>query len=360
MKTKVIIISPSLNPLHNVSGISSITEFIIKNNYQYEYIHFELGRKDNERKNFLRIICILKSLIAWLKLLIQNKNVIVHYNFPLSKASILRDPIFILAAYYLNKRMIIHIHGGVFLSSNNIPKYLKCILNKIFSLRVPFIVLSSLEKEKLQKKFNCKNIFILPNCIDLKDAANFKRNVNYHKTLTIGYLGRIAKSKGMDFLLQACIDLKKKNIPFFLHLAGQEEVKDQYLPLFKSYLQENFTYKGVIFNESKNTFLQEIDIFILPSFFEGLPMSLIECMSYGVVPITTNVGSISEIVQNNINGLFIKVKDSTSITDQISKLYSDRTLLNYLSTNAKNYIFRHFNQENYIKALNNIYSKSYE
>ena len=57
--------SPSLDPKQNVSGISSVTQFIISNNPDCHYIHFELGRKDNESGGLSRVKVIMKSLILW-------------------------------------------------------------------------------------------------------------------------------------------------------------------------------------------------------------------------------------------------------------------------------------------------------
>lgn len=355
----VIIVSPSLNPKENVSGISSVTQFIISNNKDVNYIHFLLGRKDNEKGGLFRLSSIFKSIIKWNRLLSLNKNAIIHYNFPLSKASIIRDPIFILIALIKKRKILIHLHGGLFLTATKIPFLYKTILNYVFSFNIPLIVLSNKEKELVKIKFNCKNTVVLPNCIELNDAFKFQKETNLNNKLTLGYLGRIVNTKGMEYLLEACVELKRMNIPFVLRIAGKEDKQGEFIPKFNNLLGEDFIYEGVVYDDNKLSFIKGLDIFILPSFFEGLPMSLIECMSYGVVPITTNVGSISEIVQNNFNGLFIDVKDSTSIINQISKLHSNRTLLNYLSTNARSYVFRHFNQENYIKTLNNLYSKSY-
>lgn len=95
----------------------------------------------------------------------------------------------------------------------------------------------------------------------------------------------------------------------------------------------------------------------MPTYFEGLPMSLLECMSYGVVPVMTPVGSIPEVVVDGNNGLFIKVKDTDSIVDAISKINSDRNLLNRLSVNARNTIFSKFSTLQYISQLNHIYQE---
>ena len=88
MKTKIIIVSPSLDPKQNVSGISSVTQFIISNNPDCHYIHFELGRKDNESGGLSRVKVIMKSLILWNRILNSYPEALVHYNFPLSKMSI--------------------------------------------------------------------------------------------------------------------------------------------------------------------------------------------------------------------------------------------------------------------------------
>lgn len=354
---EIIITSPSLNPKQNVSGISSVTQFIIQNNKIINYIHFELGKKDNERGGVYRIGAILKCMFLWWETLSKYPQAIIHYNFPLSKASILRDPLFIGIARIRKRKMVIHLHGGNFLTAPHIPFYLNILLKKVFALSIPFIVLSEVEKKLIQERFNVADINVLPNCIDLKGAEGFKREPNMHNTLTIGYLGRIAETKGMDYLLNACIQMKKKGIPFFLKIAGKEEVKDKYIPTFQKELGDHFIYEGVVFGETKNKFLKSLDVFVLPSFFEGLPISLIECMSFGVVPVTTRVGSIKEIIKDEINGLFIDVKNSTSIVKQISNLNQNRTLLYKLSIKAHDHIKSNFNSSVYIKKLNHIYSK---
>ncbi len=355
---KIIITSPSLDLNQNVSGISSVTRFIIQNNTQAEYIHFELGRKDNERGGIHRMVAIGKAILRWRKLLTQYPDAIVHYNFPLSKASILRDPLFIGIARMKGNRMIIHLHGGNFLTATRIPKYLHTILRKVFSLSVPFIVLSDLEKKLVQEKFGCKQVEVLPNCVDLEEATHFERKTNKEHPLTIGYLGRIAETKGMDYLLEACSRMKANGKRFLLKIAGKEEAQGQYLPLFAEKLGKQFEYAGVVSGESKSQYLKSLDVFVLPSFFEGLPMSLIECMSFGIVPVTTPVGSIGEIVREEENGLFIKVKDCDSITHQIDRLNNDRDLLEQLSIKARNYIFSHFSTDMYINRLNKTYADS--
>lgn len=353
---KSIIVSPSLDPSQNVSGISAVTQFIISNNSHVNYIHFELGKKDKEKGGIFRIKSIINGLFKWNDLLEDNPNTIIHYNFPLSKPSILRDPMFMYIAQKRKMKMVVHIHGGNFLTASHTPNYLRWILKRIFSLPCPFIVLSDLEKNLILKKYKCKDIHVLPNCVDLKEASQYtKPTKRISEPLVMGYLGRIAETKGMSFLLEACKELKNRNIPFILRIAGKEEIENQYLPLFEKELGQQFIYDGIVFGESKDDFLKQLDIFMLPSYFEGLPMSLLECMSFGVVPITTNVGSISEVVHNNKNGVFIQIKNTVDIVEQFIRFNENRKLLQTLSQTAKNTIFKLFSPSVYINKLNYLY-----
>lgn len=355
-KKIVLIVSPSLDATKNVSGISAVTQFIISNNAECNYVHFELGRRDKERMGLFRLCSLIKSYGKWRRLMKKNTEVVVHYNFPLSMASIIRDPLFMYEALRRGHHMLVHIHGGVFLTHyEKAPWFIRWILRRVFAWPVVFAVLGESEKGIVEDKFNAKRVTVLPNCVDMSDATAYRRTVNREKPLVLGYIGRIAETKGMDYLLQACVQLKRRGVPFIMKLAGTEEVKDQFLPMFDSYLGNRFTYSGVVSGEKKNEFLRSLDVFVLPSFFEGLPMSLLECMSYGAVPVTTNVGSIGEVILNEKNGLIIKDHDAESIVEAVMRLDSDRYLLEQLGRGARETIFERFNPQTYISELNRLY-----
>lgn len=354
---RIIITSPSLDPTKNVSGLSSVTRFIIENNPHQDYVHFELGRKDGEKGGIHRVNSVIGRFKDWKRLLKTYPDALVHYNFPLEKPSIIRDTPFMRAALKNGNRMVIHIHGGVYLTSESIPFPFRQMLKYVFSWNVPFIALSETEAEALRKRFQAKHVVSLPNCVDLKDSLTFQRKYKDASTpLTLGYLGRIAKTKGMDYLLLACCMLKERHIPFCLKIAGAEEQEGQYLPQFRNQLGNMFVYAGIVSGESKKAFQQSLDVLAMPTFFEGLPMSLLECMSYGVVPVITPVGSIPTVVTEGQNGMLVKVKDAQSIADAITYLHTHRDRLEQMSQSARSYIYEHFDVDSYIDKLNNIYT----
>ena len=355
----IIITSPSLDPRQNVSGISSVTKFIIDNNPKHQYIHFELGKKDKEKGGVRRVLALWRRYGAWKRLLSEEPEAWVHYNFPLSKASLLRDPWFLRYALRQGRKVVVHVHGGQFLTAPKIPFYLRRIMRWVFRQDVPFIVLSELERDILTQRFGVKRVFSLPNCVDLRDARAFAeagRGRDESHPLRIGYLGRIEPNKGMTELLSAARRLKEAGCPFQLVLAGKEQTEGEYLPRFERELTTHFHYAGLVAGMTKCDFLRSLDAFILPPYFEGLPMSLLECMSYGVAPIVTPVGSIPQVVRDGVNGLMIKDHDVDSIVEAVLRLDGDRRLLRTLGDAARQTIFERFSPQQYVEKLNHIYA----
>ena len=353
---KVIINSPSLDPKVNVSGISSVTQFIISNNKEVDYIHFEVGRKDAESQGALsRITRIIRNKKEWEQLLKQNKEAIVHYNIPLMKAAIVRDYMLIKIAHDLGMHIVLHIHGGNYIKERNRPWFIKKLLERIFAWAKHVIVLGDEEKNILEEDFKLKNVISLPNCIDLTEAKEFKRDISCKETLDILYIGRIEPNKGIDYTFEACKALKNDGVKFHLHFAGKEEVEGQYIPKFKEEFGKNFTFHGVVSGDKKTDVLKKCDIFLLPSFYEGLPMSLLETMSFGQVPVVTPVGSIPTVVTDNTNGIFINIKNTKDIVDAIKRLTTNRNFYTSLSQKARETIITKFDDREYIKQLNNLY-----
>ena len=353
---KVIINSPSLDPNVNVSGISSVTQFIISNNKEVDYIHFEIGRKDAESQSTLsRIKRILRNKKEWELVLKQNQNAVIHYNIPLMKAAIIRDYMLIRIAHKLGMPIVLHIHGGNYIKERNRPWYIKRLLNKIFSWGKSIIILGEEEKKILEEDFNLKNVISLPNCIDLTEAKKFNRCVAEKEALDILYIGRIEPNKGIDYIFEACNVLKNDCMKFHLHFAGKEETEGLYIPKFKEEFGEDFTFHGIVSGKKKTEVLKKCDIFLLPSFYEGLPMSLLETMSFGQVPVVTPVGSIPTVVTDNVNGCFIRVKNTEDIVNVVKKLITDRKFYSTLWGNAQQTILNKFDDCKYIKELNKMY-----
>lgn len=351
----IIITAPSLDPTKNVSGVSSVVQFIIQNNDENRYLHFLLGKSDDERGWLKRVSRTWRAYSEWKAFLGREPEAVIHYSFPLSAPSILRDPFFMSYARRRGRKMVVHIHGGVFLTARKIPFILERVMRWVFSWDVTFIVLSEGERRILEERFGAKSVVVLPNCPEIPATPCERVTDDGERTLTMGYLGRIEPNKGMRELLDACIEMKRRGIRFKLRFAGKEQRVDEFLPEYKACLGEMFEYVGLVSGNSKDAFLRSLDVFVMPTYFEGLPVSLLECMGYGVVPVVTPVGSIPDVVTDNANGLFVKVKDVDSLVNAVTAINNDRKLLRRLSNNARKTISERFSVQRYVDNLNKIY-----
>ena len=353
---KVIINSPSLDPQVNVSGISSITQFIISNNKEVDYIHFEVGKRDAESGGTLnRLRRIWHNRLGWKRLLHLHPDAVIHYNMPLMGAAVIRDYLLLHVAHKLGNPIVLHVHGGNYMKERQRPWIIQRLIETVFSWAKHIIVLSEEEKQIVDEDFNVDNVHSLPNCIDLAEARDYKRKFEAEHTLSILYLGRIEKNKGIDYILEAAKKLKGDKVPFTLHFAGKEETEGEYIPRFQAELGVSFVYHGVVFGKVKSDLLKQCDVFLLPSFYEGLPMSLLETMSYGMVPVVTSVGSIPTVVSDKVNGIYVGVRNSDDIVSSIHHLCTDKALLSRLSLEAQNTIVSLFDDKVYIAKLNSLY-----
>ena len=98
--------------------------------------------------------------------------------------------------------------------------------------------------------------------------------------------------------------------------------------------------------------LKQCDLFILPSYYEGLPMALLEAMSFGLVPVVTSVGSIPMVITHGFNGFFVPLKESAGIVDSIIQLAEDPDMFRTMSKNAQGTIFEMFDDELAKKNIN--------
>ncbi len=353
---KILITSPSLNSDQNISGISSVVKFIIDTNNKLQYIHFELGRRDDEKRNAARLIRIMLSYFRWFGMLTSSKDIMVHFNIAMCRLSIIRDFPLILMARILRKRMIIHLHGGDYLMQKKQPRWMEFLWNISLKGKNPVIVLSSPEEAILRKRIEGRRIHTLPNCISLKEACSFNRNYSGDGTIMLLFLGRISVDKGIEFIYRALKSLKMKNVKFKFILAGRGPDETDYARRFNELLGDDFEFNGVVTGNQKTEVLKKCNVFILPSFYEGLPVALLESMSFGLVPVTTNVGSIDQVVTDGVNGMFVRSHSSLDIESAIEKLSKEKEFRHELSRNAKQFIFNKFDPSAYVNKLNEIYN----
>ena len=354
-KVHVIITSPSLNPDRNISGISAVVAFILSNNAACRYMHFTLGKADRETRGISWFLNLIKQYLKWAFVISTRPHSIVHFNIGMDRRGIIRDYPLILVARLFRHRIIVHIHGGEFLTGCRMPGWVER-LSKIVLAKGPIIVLSEKERAAIGRIVPNTRILVLPNCIDLGEAQRFERRFFGDAGLTILFLSRIAESKGLQAIYQALTASHASGIKFRFVMAGAGPDEDSYVRQFRELLGSDFHFAGPVTGCAKTSLLKSCDVFLLPSLYEGLPMALLEGMAFGLVPITTSVGSISDIVRDGDNGIIVDRNAPGEIASAIKRLSFDREYMGALGRRARQSIFEFCNAQEYISHLNAVYS----
>lgn len=215
-----------------------------------------------------------------------------------------------------------------------------------------FISLSGMELAQ-RRGINLKQdkSFVIYMGVDLPVLEN-DFTVEQRRTPIIFCPANLIPVKGHRYLFEALAILKNKNIPVCLWIAGDGPLRTELENQVKI-LDIKVKFLGQLSHSSLlNLYKQkEIDIVVLPSIdlgnglHEGIPVSLMEAMSYRIPVISTQTGGIPELLRDNA-GLLVRPKDPEALADAIMQLIQNSELSNKLKILGRNQIKKNFNAKN--------------
>lgn len=151
-----------------------------------------------------------------------------------------------------------------------------------------------------------------------------KESYNTPEKARIIHVGSLIPLKNHELMINVACKLKKQNIKFKMEFAGVGYLKDKLQEqVIDLHLEDCVEFVGL--KDDISVFLKEADLFIFPSQYEGVPMSLIEAMASGLPIIASNVGGIPDMIADGINGILIQPNEE-NLYDAITKLINDKKL----------------------------------
>lgn len=306
LSDKILTIGPAAKPQGGIAQV--IINYMTEVFTTMPRIEFNAGQKGAVLKN---IIAFVWSLIKELWILLSNRRIkIVHFHTA-AGITFIRVSIGWVIAKIFSKKTIIHIHAGAFpVYYRKHSRYVKFVLKH--SDRV--VALSKEWYNFYTQEVGLNNVYIINNVI----STPKKVSVSKDRLLHLLFLGHLIENKGIFDLLQVMIDYHNQYINrLVLHIGGcfnenriQEIIED-------NKLSDIVRFEGWVTGERKIELLNLCDVFVLPSYIEGLPLSILECMSYKMPIISTTVGGIPSIVETEINGYLFPPGDRDSLAKSI-------------------------------------------
>jgi glycosyltransferase involved in cell wall biosynthesis len=331
-------------------------------------------RTENSKKGSLDLHGLFsagKTLGKLIYYCLKHRPQKVYFLLSSSKMGFLRDLFIIFLSRLFLCKVIAHYHGSLFEKF-----YHKQSVSYRFLIRFglgridQMIVLGENLKSVFQNIYPKNNISVLYNGLsseiisrnkELQLKENSKINILFlnHISFTKGFYEIIlAGEKLLDiknqfrFLIAGDISLNKKNQAEFLdglakknYLENHEKIHRKIHAFLKNNTQLDVQYLDVIEGEKKQYTLEQADVFILPSYTEALPYSMLEAMTVGLPLIVSAVGAIPEVLQENQNALFVEPGNPDMLAKQLRLLISDKDMRQRMGENNFKLVREKFNIE---------------
>ena len=345
---KVLMIGPARSVNGGISAVvNNYYNAGLDTKVQLQYIG---TMEDGSKWHKLKVA--VKALVEFVTKVSGYELVHIHMA---SDSSLYRKSVFVWLAKIFGKKLIIQQHGG------NIKQfyYSECgrkrqqFIKKTLQKADFFLVVAPYLKDILRDIIDEEKIIVFPNAIDI--PKKIKPDYSGQNLL---FLGRLCKEKGINELLEAVKELKQEFPDLQLYLGGVwvEEELEKKAEEYKKFVH----YLGWVDAEKKEEYLQKCNMFVLPTYFEGLPMSLLEGMAYGCACVATEVGGIPQVMTDRKDGFMIPVKDVQALKNAIRELLGNLDLQKEIGMNARKTVESNYEIVASVNNLVGIYKHLYD
>ncbi len=321
MTIRVLLVGPSLE---QKGGMASVQKLIVGS--RFDSIDIQHISTHDEGSVRHRLWVFGRSLAVLLKHLLSNRVDLVHLHVA-EKGSVFRKILLLLLAKAFRKPVIMHTHGCEFHTFHDgLSSWLRYAVDAALQQADRFIVLS--ESWKTYYLTRCgldpARMIVLPNPVEIPAGIPDRSNSS---TVHFVFLGRIGQRKGAFDLLQAFADLPADCLHRAqLTLAGDGELEQAQRLTEKLNLKPYVKLPGWIDLEQRNQLLRDANVFILPSYSEGLPMAMLEAMAWGLPVVSTPVGGIPELIDSGETGYLAHPGDTEAISEAAISLIKNDAL----------------------------------
>ena len=277
--------------------------------------------------------------------ILKNYDIIHFHEFELS---------FPFFSSLIQKPKILHLHGinYNFVKRHHISRFLlKHLVHMYISIS------RQMTKELVNLGIPKNRIVYLPNSVD---TNFFKPGKNKEENLLL-YVGRITELKGLHLLIEA-LKYLKKNVRLVI-IGPPDWNTSYYQKLLNTFERENakgkhkISYLGAMEQSEIVKWYQKASLFILPSFVEGFPVTVLEALSCGTPVVATNVGGIPEVIQNNETGILIPPSNPVSLAKAIDHLLENEDIRLEMTRRGRENVQKQYSLENACKKLRLIYKQ---
>jgi glycosyltransferase involved in cell wall biosynthesis len=179
------------------------------------------------------------------------------------------------------------------------------------------------------------------------------------ETCLIGTIGRLTPVKGVPYLLQAARKLLRQGANVKVLVVGEGSIRSDLMAQTRDLgISEHVVFLG--HREDTDALLQALDIFVLPSLSEGIPMALLEAMAASRAVVASRVGGVPEIIEDGVEGFLVEPMDVNSLTERCLRLIQSPDMAQKMGQTARARVERDFSAENMAHRVALLYTELIE
>lgn len=364
MSKKILLLVPSESASGGIKNYFSV----LKDRFTLPVIYVVRGARNwpYRESHFKEIIRIIKDFIHFDKILKQETVSLVQTSTSLGWFSLFRDGLFLRYASGRGIKTIVFFRGWDLKFEKKLNQRFLWLFRFFFFQTDAAIVLASSFSDKLKNWGYNKPVYIETTIvdeslcnIDLDYILNKRKEVYSNKRVKLLFLARVEKAKGIYEAIETYRILQSINSEFIFELtiagAGREleNVKKniEFNPKDRIYLLGN-----VSGDKKREAFLNS-DIYLFPSYSEGMPNSVLEAMAFGLPVISSNVGAIPDIIENGVNGFVCDQIIVSYFIENIQKLLQNEALMQSICKNNYFKAREKYTTSNVLNRVENIYKE---
>ena len=238
-------------------------------------------------------------------------------------------------------RIVYMVHGFHFYSGAPIRNWVLLYpIERMLSTVTDYIITLNSEDFKRAKKFPVKHVYYIHGIgADTDRLKKDTVNQDIRKKLQIPKqaflilsVGELNANKNQKIIIDALSILQDKDIYYVLCGSGKN-LKNLQAQSRRYNLQDNIRF--VDYRRDIINFYDQADVFVLPSYREGMPIALLEAMYCGVTPVTSNIRGVRDVMKDGITGVICDPKDSKAFAEAIKNLKEDKRLRKGYGENSR-------------------------
>ncbi len=342
-----------------VSGVSTHLSLLFGSPLaeEFELHHFQVGSEGRHETRLAKLLRFAVSPVALAATVLARRASIVHVNTSMDTRGYWRDVVYTLVAKLCGAKVLYQVHGGELPERFFEGPLLRSFLRRTLHLPDAVVVLAREELDAYRRFVPDQHVFAIPNAVDTSLFEKFQRPKGTDSSaLKLLYIGRLHREKGLYEALEALKMAQTQGVRAHFVIAGSgPEEKSLRRFAEERGLNDTVAFAGPVFGDGKLELLSAADVFLLPSYREGLPYALLESMAAGTPVITTRVGGIPDVVTDRINGMLVPRRDADAIARAIVELACDPAALGRMSEACRRTIEAGYSIERQSREIARLY-----